>query len=85
MTNEEKIKILEDSILFRQNDIEERQIDIDNYIVSLKILDNEYSDISDVVAYRSHLEELLRTSVLEQTKVKIFLAAAKVNLEKLRN
>ena len=85
MTNEEKIKILEDSILFRQNDIEERQIDIDNYIVSLEILDIEYSDISDVVAYRSHLEELLRTSVLEQTKVKIFLAAAKVNLEKLRN
>ena len=85
MTNEEKIKILEDSILFRQNDIEERQIDIDNYIVSLEILDIEYSDISDVVAYRVHLEELLRTSVLEQTKVKIFLAAAKVNLEKLRN
>lgn len=83
MTNEEKIKILEDSISFRKRDVEERQIDIDNYVISLKVLDEKYSDNADVVAYRVHLQELLRTAILEQTKVKIFLEAAELNLAKL--
>lgn len=83
MTNEEKIKILKDSISFRKRDVEERQIDIDNYFTSLKVLDEKYSDNADVVAYRVHLQELLRTAILEQTKVKIFLEAAELNLAKL--
>lgn len=83
MTNEEKIKILKDSISFRKRDVEERQIDIDNYVISLKVLDEKYSDNADVVAYRVHLQELLRTAILEQTKVKIFLEAAELNLAKL--
>lgn len=83
MTNEEKIKILKDSISFRKRDVEERQIDIDNYVISLKVLDEKYSDNADVVAYRVHLQELLRTAILEQTKVRIFLEAAELNLAKL--
>lgn len=85
MTNEEKTQILESSISFREKDIQERQIDIDNYIMSLEIIDRDYADYPDVVAYKDHLKELLRTGILEQTKVKIFLEAAKVNLAKLKS
>lgn len=82
MTNEEIIKILEDSIEYREKDIQERQIDIDNHALSLKILDEQYGHMPDLVAYRPHLEELLRTAILEQTKVKIFLEATRINLAK---
>lgn len=85
MTNEEKIKILEDSIQFRERDIEERQIDIDNYVLSLEIIDRDYADFPDVVGYKDHLKELLRTAILEQAKVKIFLEAAKISLAKLKS
>lgn len=85
MTKEEKIEIIKSSIAFRERDIQERQIDIDNHAMSLKILDEQYSNEPDIVAYRPHLEELLRTAVLEQTKVKIFLEAAKVNLANLKD
>lgn len=84
MTKDEKIKILEDSIAFRERDIQERQIDIDNYILSLDIIDALYSENKDICVYKEHLKELLRTATLEQTKVKIFLEAAKVNLGKIK-
>lgn len=84
MNKDKIIEILESSIAFRENDIAERQIDIDNHILSLRILDEKYSDMNDVVGYRPQLEELLRTAILEQTKVKIFLEASKMNLAKVK-
>lgn len=85
MNKDEIMSVLQDSIAFRERDIQERQIDIDNHILSLQIIDEQYADNADVMAYRAHLQELLRTAVLEQTKVKIFLEASKVNLAKLDN
>jgi hypothetical protein len=85
MTKEEMIKFLEEAITFRERDIQERQIDIDNHSLSLKILDEEYADNPDILNYRPHLAELLRTALLEQTKVKIFLEATRRNLAKYRD
>jgi len=83
MKKDDLIKILQESIAFRERDIAERQVDIDNYQTSLQILDEKYAINPDLKTYRPHLEELLRTAILEQTKVKIFLEAAQVNLAKL--
>jgi hypothetical protein len=85
MEKNDVIKILEEAILLRKKDIAERQIDIDNHRLSLSIIDEKYSDNKDVADYRRHLEELLRTSILEQTKVKIFLEATERNLQNVIN
>lgn len=85
MTKDEIIKILQDAIDYREKDIQERQIDIDNYIASIQIVESEYSDDPNMDSYKSYLSELLRTGLIEQTKMKIFLKAAKINLAKLQD
>jgi hypothetical protein len=83
MTNDEIKKILQDAIEYRQRDIAERQIEIDNHEISLKIVNEQYKDDPEIETYKQYLTELLRTGKIEQTKMKIFLEAAKINLAKI--
>ena len=48
-------------------------------------MNEKYKDDPEMETYKAYLTELLRTGKIEQTKMKIFLEAAKINLAKISN
>lgn len=79
----DRSKALQVAIEYRTRSVVERQLDIDNYKVSLELIDTEYADNPDMLEYKKQLEDLLKSAILEMNKEKVFLAAAEINLRKL--
>lgn len=73
---------LRTAVEYRAKSVAERQLDIDNYIVSLELIDAQYTDNPDMLEYKKTLENLLKSAILEMNKEKVFLAAAEINLQK---
>jgi hypothetical protein len=71
--------ILTQSIEARENDIMLYQINIDNYRAAIADIEANHPDLSD---FADQLRDLLQSSLREQKKEQIMLAAIKANLEK---
>jgi hypothetical protein len=71
--------ILTQSIETRENDIMLYQINIDNYRAAIADIEANHPDLWD---FADQLRDLLQSSLREQKKEQIMLAAIKANLEK---
>ena len=81
MTN--KLEILSAAVEQRRQDVMHYQINIDNYRAAIAELDENYSDRADMAPFREQLCELLRTSLIEQTKEKILLTVIERQVQEL--
>jgi hypothetical protein len=71
--------ILTQSIEARENDIMLYQINIDNYCAAIADIEANHPDLWD---FADQLRDLLQSSLREQKKEQVMLAAIKANLEK---
>ena len=71
--------ILTQNIEARENNIMGYQINIDNYRAAIADIDANHPDLSD---FADQLRDLLQSSLREQKKEQVMLAAIKANLEK---
>ena len=71
--------ILTQSVEARENDIMLYQINIDNYRAAIADVEANHPDLSD---FADQLRDLLQSSLREQKKEQIMLAAIRANLEK---
>jgi hypothetical protein len=71
--------ILTQSVEARENDIMLYQINIDNYRAAIADIEANHPDLWD---FADQLRDLLQSSLREQKKEQIMLAAIKANLEK---
>ena len=72
-------EILTQSVEARENDIMLYQINIDNYRAAIADIEANHPDLSD---FADQLRDLLQSSLREQKKEQIMLAAIRANLEK---
>jgi hypothetical protein len=72
-------EILTQSVEARENDIMLYQINIDNYRTAIADIEANHPDLSD---FADQLRDLLQSSLREQKKEQIMLAAIRANLEK---
>jgi hypothetical protein len=78
MLEDYKKEILTTSLEGRKREVTEYQVNIDNFRLAIaKIGDNP-----DLAQFKSQLEELLKSSLLEQSKAKIMLEVIQDQLEK---
>lgn len=63
--------ILVDSKKARIEEVEYYQVNINNYKMAIEIIDNKNDP--DLIDFKAQLEELLRTSLIEQKKAQIML------------
>lgn len=63
-----KTEILKTALEARINEVQEYQINIDNYERAIAKIDAEYSDNTDLLEFRGRLSELLTQSKTEQLK-----------------
>lgn len=71
----ERLKILGDAKEHRIREIMQHQINIDNYRISIQLIEKDYTQDSAMLEFAERLQELLASSIVEQTKEKILLAA----------
>jgi hypothetical protein len=81
MTN--KLEILSAAVEQRRQEVMHYQINIDNYRAAIAELDENYSDRAEMAPFREQLRELLRTSLIEQTKEKILLTVIERQVQEL--
>jgi hypothetical protein len=79
----EKQQILSDSAQMRRRDVEHYQINIDNYRAAIAEIDAQYGDNPDMLQFREHLGNLLKSSIVEQTKEKIMLSVIERQLAEM--
>lgn len=66
-----KTEILKTALEARIKEVQEYQINIDNYERAIAKIDAEYSDNTDMLEFRGLLVELLNQSKIEQLKAAI--------------
>jgi hypothetical protein len=81
MKNMRKFDFLQEAQQARIEEIEHYQLNIDNYRLALKLLDDRQD--TDMVGFKAQLEELLHTSIIEQKKAQIMLDVITIQLETL--
>lgn len=69
----ERLQMLEDSAKQRRREIMHYQINIDNYRLALKEIQDNHSGDLNMVEFAKQLQGLLNSSIIEQTKEKILL------------
>jgi uncharacterized protein YchJ len=78
---QERIKILTDAAEHRSREVMHHQINIDNYRLAIAEIDANHADDATLVEFKARLEELLASSIVEQSKEKIILKVIKQQLE----
>ena len=78
-----KLEILSAAAEHRRQEVMHYQINIDNYRAAIAELDANYSSNADMAPFREQLCELLRTSLIEQTKERIMLTVIERQLTEL--
>lgn len=71
----ERLKILGDAKEHRIREIMQHQINIDNYRISIEVIKKDYPEDLAMLEFAERLQELLASSIIEQTKEKVLLAA----------
>ena len=64
----DKLEILQTSLSGRNSEIENYQINIDNFIRAIDKINSDYLDNPDIVKFRDNLIELLSQNKTEQLK-----------------
>ena len=82
LTNE-KIKILQAEKISRIKNVFMYQINLDNYLLSIKEIEKNYSDNIKMLEFRQNLQNLVESTILEQTKEKIVLQVIETQLKEL--
>jgi hypothetical protein len=77
MITEYKKEVLNRSIEGRVREIEDYQINIDNFRLAIE----KIGDDAEMADFKKHLEELLKSNTYEQRKAKIMLEVAQDQLE----
>lgn len=63
-----KLEILKSALEHRNDEIENYQINIDNYTLAIEKINAEHSDNQPIVEFRDNLSNLLETHKIEQLK-----------------
>jgi len=63
-----KLEVLQSALQSRNDEIDEYQINIDNYTRAIEKINAEHSDNPAIVEFRDYLSELLASSKIEQLK-----------------
>lgn len=63
-----KLKILKSALESRNDEIENYQINIDNYILAIEKINAEHGDNKPIVEFRDNLSNLLESHKIEQLK-----------------
>jgi hypothetical protein len=71
----ERLKILSDAKEHRIREIMQHQINIDNYRISIEVIKKDYTEDLAMSEFAERLQELLASSIIEQRKEKVLLAA----------
>ena len=71
----ERLKILGDAKEYRIREIMQHQINIDNYRISIEVIKKDYPEDLAMLEFAERLQELLASSIIEQRKEKVLLAA----------
>jgi len=71
----ERLKILGDAKEHRIREIMQHQINIDNYRISIEVIKKDYPEDLAMLEFAERLQELLASSIIEQRKEKVLLAA----------
>ncbi len=71
----ERLKILGDAKEYRIREIMQHQINIDNYQISIEVIKKDYPEDLAMLEFAERLQELLASSIIEQRKEKVLLAA----------
>jgi hypothetical protein len=82
---QEKIKILELERLARIKNVFMYQINLDNYLLSIKEIEKNYSDNIKMLEFRQNLQNLVESTIVEQTKEKIVLQVIETQLKELND
>jgi uncharacterized protein YPO0396 len=80
---QEKIKILQAERLTRIKNVFMYQINLDNYLLSIKEIEKNYSDDIKMRDFRQNLQNIVESTILEQTKEKIVLKVIETQLKEL--
>jgi len=72
--------ILEQAADHRETEVMQHQINIDNYRLAIAEIDANHAADPDMAEFRTRLEDLLHSSIVEQTKEAIMLKVIKLQL-----
>lgn len=75
----DKKEILTNSLSHRKDEIDNYQLNIDNYTIAIELAKQD----EELTSFVEQLQELLRTSIYEQKKAKIMLQVIQQQLEEL--
>lgn len=78
-----KIEVLKTALTSRDEEIETYQINIDNYERAILMINELYLQIPEMVDFKHNLEQLLKSSKIEQLKSIIIRDVIKEQLEEL--
>lgn len=79
--NEDKMNTLRAAAQGRKAEVVNYQINIDNFTLAIKKIENEYSENPAMLEFADQLRELLATSLTEQLKEIIMLEVIEAQLE----
>ena len=68
MSNKKKIETLQSALEGRNSEIEEYQINIENYTRAIKKINAEHGDNQPILEFRDNLSNLLESHKIEQLK-----------------
>ena len=77
MNQEYRTQLLKSSLEARINEVTEYQVNIDNYRLAIKFIEDDV----EMQPFKSQLQHLLESSILEQRKAQIMLDVVKSQLE----
>ena len=72
--------ILAQAATHRETEVVQHQINIDNYKLAIIEIDNNYAGNADMAEFRTRLDDLLQSSIVEQMKEAIMLKVIKAQL-----
>jgi hypothetical protein len=78
-----KLELLTQNAEMRRASIEAYQMNIDNYTLAVADINENFSDDSEMQAFKTRLEELLVTERREQGKERIMLRALEAQIAQL--
>lgn len=80
-----KIEILKTALESRNDEIDNYQINIDNYTRAISKINDSFREMPEIIAFRDNLQHLLNSSKIEQLKAIIIRDVIKEQLEELED
>jgi hypothetical protein len=76
-----KIEILQNSKTHRQENVDQYQINIDNYTLAIAEIEQNHVGDESLAAFKQQLESLLKSEIAEQKKEMIMITVINKQLE----